>query len=154
MTETKTHAHAPRRHWRPLVAGPTLEALGTNDRRVLVETGIGAAVDECDQCVISAAEQLATDPRAMICARRYAAVAAGAVDRLTEAGTVDETLEVAEIERDIPDPNDRAIAMRLILLTVKSAMQDLHDEHCDCTTEREHTGPPRVDRPGQRQRGR
>lgn len=152
MTDTDTHA--PRRHWRQLIAGPTIDTLGASERRSLIESGIGAAVDECDQCVISVAEQIAADPLAMICARRFAAVAAGQIDGLTEAGSVDEQREVADIERELPDPLDRAIAARLLLLTVKAAMEELHDQHCDCKSGREHAKPPRVARPGQRRRGR
>lgn len=144
--------HPPQRHWRPKVEGPNLDVLGTPERRKLVECGIGAAADDCEQCLISVCEQIAVDTSAMCTARRYAVLATGMVGEMTNAEDGDED-EIALIERQIPGHDDRIAAVRLLLIAVDSAMRRMHDQHCDCQNEREHVQPPRVARPGQRRRG-
>lgn len=143
--------HSFQRHWRPVVEGPSLDVLGTRARRKLVECGIGAGSDECEQCLSSVCEQVAADIAAMCTVRRYAVLTTGMYGGMTSAEDGDED-EIRLIEQQIPAYEDRIISVRLLLLVISSGIKQLHDQQCDCR-ERRHARPVRVQRPGQRERG-
>lgn len=132
MTD-KMNEHQPGSHYRLLLDGPDVrDLIGAPAHVRLAELAVLVAIDGCDPCLETVTERLASQPLAMITARRLCGLIMGQAQAIGGRGSADEADEVTAIEAD------RDQSVWLMVETVKMTagfMVQAHHSHAG------HDGP-------------